>query len=82
VPFTSLLTVGVVGFVSYIYITVYVPALIELNQATKAYIVGSIFVIFPTLIFWVLIRIVCGDPGHVTTKLIDKILADNDISRS
>ena len=37
------------------------------------YTEGGIFLMFPFLIFWSLVAIVCGDPGFVDKKKITKI---------
>ena len=44
-----------------------------------AYVAGPIFIIFPIMIYWVLAAIVLSDPGYVTKKMIQDILAKNDI---
>jgi hypothetical protein len=76
ITLTSLLTVGVVGFISYVYLTVYLPILnMRYNfngqvGINKAHVAGAIFIIFPFMIYWVLAQIVLSDPGYVTKKMI------------
>ena len=79
IPITSLLTVGVVYYITMIYYTVYIPSLNELGETSDANFHSIVFAFFPVLIYWVLIQIICSDPGHVTPKLIDKILNKNGL---
>ena len=52
----------------------------ETEIPLKVYILGTIFVIFPTYIFWSLGAIVFGDPGVVDKKMVTKIYRSNKIS--
>ena len=65
VPITSTLTVGVVSYISWVYLCIYCPFL----DPDDGLVLGIVFVFFPTLIFITLFRIICGDPGHVTKEL-------------
>ena len=65
VPITSSLTVGVVSYISWVYLYIYCPFL----DPDDGFVLGTVFVIFPTLIFIALLRIICGDPGHVTKEV-------------
>ena len=38
------------------------------------------FLIFPTLIFWTLFALLCGNPGYVTKALISRVLDENGIN--
>mgnify|MGYP006893304662 CR=1 FL=1 len=73
VPITSMLTILVVGYISNVYLTVYLPSLMELGSEAKAYIFGAIFIIYPVLIYSVLAQILFGDAGFVTKELVEKI---------
>lgn len=64
-PITALLTVGVVSYISYVYIMIYVPRM----EPDDGFVLGAIFLVFPILIFITLFRIICGDPGHVTEEV-------------
>jgi len=75
VPVTSMLSIGLTGFISWTYWTTFLPALMELEKSLLAVFLFCTFSIFPVLIYWVLIQIVCGDPGVITQKVHDKILA-------
>ena len=83
-PLTSLLTVGVVSYISYAYLTVYLPLLNSQAQANYqdvnwAYIFGIIFIPMPIYIFVSLGSIVFSDPGAMDKKKQNKILRDNGI---
>ena len=65
VPITSMLTIGVVSYISWVYLTIYCPRM----DPDDGLVLGCFFVIWPTLIFIALFRIICGDPGHVTKEL-------------
>ena len=88
ITFTAGLTVGVVGFISYVYINVYLRILTmrhEYNGGTgvnMAYVFGTIFIVFPVMIYWVLAAIVLSDPGYVTKKMVEDIYIKNDINKS
>jgi hypothetical protein len=82
VPITSLLTLGLTGFISYCYWISFIPALFKDEMGALAIFLLLTFSIFPILIYWVLFQIVCGDPGIVTKKVHDKILRDNNIDPS
>lgn len=79
ITLTAGLTVGVVSFISYAYLTVYLNILNKRHEfhggdgLSAAYIAGPIFILFPILIFWVLIQIVLSDPGYVTKKMVEQI---------
>ena len=79
ITLTAFLTVGVVYFISTCYMNVYLDVLeIRYNHngregINKGRILGSIFIIFPILIYWVLIQLVLSDPGYVTRKLVNEI---------
>jgi hypothetical protein len=43
---------------------------------------AGIFIIFPILIFWSLLRLILSDPGRVTPQLIEKIYHQNGIDKN
>ncbi len=64
-PLTSILTVGVVSFITKTYLIDYLPPLKKVysEQTFLVQLQTMIFIIFPFLIFWALLMITCGDPG-------------------
>lgn len=82
IPSTSLFTLVFVGYIAFIYLTIYVPTLREQGYDISATVLMAVFICFPTLIFWVLIRLVLGDPGRVTKEMASKIYKDNNIDES
>ena len=79
-PLTSLMTVGVVSYISYAYLYSFIPVLSERHKLDNQYdkehsgidtsiILWIFFVPYPVLIFWALIAIVCGDPGFTTYEM-------------
>ena len=69
-PLTSLLTVGVVSYISSVYLFEYQVVQFRIYQDkrfhTLIYIQNFIFILFPILIFIALGQIVFGDPGLVS----------------
>ena len=63
VPITSLLTIGLVLYISKSYLFMYIP-LVE--NSFLAFIQAAIFSVFPVLILVALFQILLGDPGRVT----------------
>jgi hypothetical protein len=82
-PLTSLLTVAVVSYISFVYITVFLPMVSQdANQRAipnLSWAIGAIFVMFPSYIFTALFFIVFSDPGYMTKKLQSDILKKNGI---
>jgi hypothetical protein len=70
VPFTSLLTIGLVSYISHTYLWLYAPFL-------ESNVQGIFFVPFPILIFGALAQILCGDPGRVTKQMVRKLYQQN-----
>jgi hypothetical protein len=63
------LTVGVVGYITFVYLRYYSIILYEIDPIIAIIQVG-IFVCFPILIFWALGALLTQDPGFVTKKFI------------
>ena len=51
VPVTSLLTVGLVGYISWVYLTIYCPKLYGLGFGGWAVFLALLFSCFPILIY-------------------------------
>ena len=87
-PLTSLLTVAVVGYISYVYLFTYIRLLrIYVLSDTLGYtsfgvtLRAAFFLFWPTMIFWTLAAIVFGDAGVIDRKFIEKLYAENNIER-
>lgn len=85
-PLTSLLTVGVVGYISYVYLLTYIPLLyLYVEHGLHGYsnitvtLRAIFFIIWPVMIFWTLGAIVCGDAGVIDKKFIEKLYSENNI---
>ena len=85
-PLTSLMTVGVVGYISKTYVLDYVPLLYKMvEHGAHGYSSFGVtlrlivFVFWPFMIFWTLAAIVFGDPGVIDKKFIDKLYVDYKI---
>ena len=76
---TSLLTFGVVFYISYVYITVYCRIINDRwvvdgsKGISPAVFEGGLFITFPFLIYWSLLVLVFGDKGRVDQLMIQKI---------
>ena len=73
VPITSLLTVCLVGYISWTYFMDFLPLYAKYSSQPGAIILGLLFGIFPIMIYWVLFKIVISDPGFVTEKIVNHI---------
>ena len=79
VPITSMLTFGLTGYISWIYWTVFLPAMFANGDTFLAVFFLCTFSWFPIFIYWAVIMIVCKGPGVVTKDLEEKMLRDNNI---
>ena len=71
-PLTSLLTVAVVGYISYVYLFTYLPLIYmyaehDVHGYSKFTVTlrAIFFIIWPFMIFWTLGAIVFGDAGVI-----------------
>jgi hypothetical protein len=85
---TSLLTFGVVSYISYVYLTVFCRIInnrwiVDGSKGiSPAVFQGALFTLFPFLIFWSLLVLVFGDNGRVNQLMIQKIYRQNNIDVS
>ena len=70
IPITSLVTMGLVLYISKSYLFNYIP-LVE--NKTLAIFQAVVFSFFPVVILIALFQILLGDPGHITKKMVFKI---------
>lgn len=85
-PLTSLLTISVVTYLTYVYLWAYIPLL---HLLAKIRVLGYwdffitariiVYLFFPLMIFWTLAAIVFGNPGVIDKAFVSKLYRENGV---